>query len=298
MPISNYEDFPRYSVDGGASRDIFLAEGFSTIIYFEDAGHEYIYEILLSKLGMTQDIAVVCTGGKTKFLAISKEDSTTQRIFVCDKDYDDLTGEAKAYQGPEFVYLGRFCIENYLIAHSAILNMISELLKIRLSEIRERFDINSYWRTLIKQYHKLSQAYSIARKNRVAITTTKATLSDLLSMSDAGEQYPTDEYIESIKNSIIRWSKTNNGWITEPEYLSQQEETAFIAHEGFENISDNTETAHLCGKHLLRLLISEADSVFSSSINQGDYHDMYCRLISHSSIENLEPIKSAIIAKL
>ncbi|PIF52578.1 uncharacterized protein DUF4435 [Pseudomonas sp. 29] len=292
--MSNYKDLPIYSTEGGAARDIFLSEYFDLLFYFEDENQEYIYEQLLIKIGINEGYAVICTGGKTKFKEISKETSNKKRIFVCDKDFDDITGEAESYTGSQFIYLGRFCFENYLISENAIIGLLREKLKKTSPEISPTLDYQNYWERLTSQYEKLSRLFAVARNYRVGIKTTKADAKDLV--NDCEEYYlaPTDEYIDSIRNKIIENSQKNGGWITEKEYLPQLEQDAFNAREKFKHISDNSQTSNLCGKHLLRILILHSDKLFGSNVYEDDFQDIYCRLISHSDPNIFEPVRQSI----
>ncbi|WP_164454543.1 DUF4435 domain-containing protein [Pseudomonas viridiflava] len=292
--MGNYEDFPSYSCDGGAARDIFLSDYFDLFFYFEDEGQEYIYEQLLIKIGIKPRYAVICTGGKTKFKELSKEPSDKKRIFICDKDFDDITGEAKAYGDEQFVYLGRFCFENYLITEQAFSGLLCEKLKKTTLDILPKLQYKKYWEILIAQYEKLSRLYAISRTYRVPIKTTKTDAADLIKSCTDYFLAPTEEYIESFRTNILEQSLTKGIWITERNLLPQLEENAFISKQEYRDISDNSETSNLCGKHLLRMLILQADKVFGSQIYNGDFQDIYSRLISHSDPASFESIRISI----
>ncbi len=289
-----FEDFPSYSADGGAARDIFLSDFFDLFFYFEDEGQEYIYEQFLIKIGIKNKCAVICTGGKTKFKDISAEPSDKKRIFICDKDYDDITGEASYYKGKQFVYLGRFCFENYLITEQAILGLLREKLKKTTHEIAPKFEYEKYWSILRPQYEKLSRLYAISRSNRIGIKTTK-TDAELL-IESCGDYFlaPTEDYIEIVRCSIIEESLKKGGWITEKELLPSLEYAAFTPKEEYKTISDKSETSHLCGKHLLRIMIMQADKIFESNICSDDFQDIYSRLISHSDPRTFESVRLSI----
>lgn len=289
-----YEDFPSYSADGGAARDILLSDFFDLFFYFEDEGQEYIYEQLLIKIGIKPKFAVICTGGKTKFKVIADEVSNKKRIFVCDKDFDDITGEAVAYQGKQFVYLGRFCFENYLITEEALVGLFREKLKKTTPDISPKFEYEKYWGILRTQYEKLSRLYAISRNYRVGIKTTKTDAVELIKSCDDYFLAPTEDYIEAVRISIIEESLKKGGWITEKELFPQLEHDAFTPKQEYEGVSDDSETSHLCGKHLLRILILQADKVFGSEMCDGDFQDIYSRLISHSDPKTFESVRLSI----
>lgn len=290
-------DLPRYSADGGAARDIFLSDYFSLLFYFEDEGQEYIYEQLLIKIGYEKDYGVICTGGKSKYPAISRENIGSKKIFICDKDYDDITSEAAKYQGPQYVYLGRFCFENYLLEKQALSLLLGEKLKKTTQEIAQSFNLDNYLEILIKNYTPLSKLYAIARKEQLKIQTTKADAKDLAAPSDMYAA-PNEEYINTYRQKLIDLAETEGRWYADHENLLQMEANAFTPDERFKDISDNSATTHLCGKHLLRLTILQADKIFKSKLYESDYQDIYCRLISHSKAENFESIKTSIDAAI
>lgn len=289
-----YDDFPSYSAEGGAARDILLSDFFDLFFYFEDEGQEYVYEQFLIKIGIKPRYAVICTGGKTKFKDISNEKSDKKRIFICDKDFDDITGEAGAYQGKQFVYLGRFCFENYLITEEALLGLFREKLKKTTPDISPRFEYEKYWDILRTQYEKLSRLYAVSRNYRIGIKTTKTAASELVKNCDGYFLAPTEDYIESVRASMIEESLRKGGWITERELFPPLEHEAFTPKHEYKDVSDNSETSHLCGKHLLRILILQADKVFGSEICEGDFQDIYSRLISHSDPESFESVRLSI----
>jgi len=114
--LASVIDMPAYSVEGLNNRDLFLEGQNAVLIYCEDEGFEEFYGRLLRRLVpdvMYEDI--LCLGGKTEVLKKASEGPVAgkKRVFLLDKDFDDITGVIKSSAG--IVYLGRYSIENYLL---------------------------------------------------------------------------------------------------------------------------------------------------------------------------------------
>lgn len=293
--MATVADLPIYSHEGGAARDIFFADSVDVLFYFEDAGQEFVYTALLSKMGVRANFEVVCTGGKTKFRAAQLESSAARKIFICDKDFDDITGEAGTYLSYGFAYLGRFCFENYLLDVDALRSLVVESSRLQLRQVVLGLDFEQYISRLVTQYEKLGRVYAVARKHRIKIPTTKTDGDALL---ENGEDIPCDEYIDSVRDELIQWCEANNHWILDRETLKAQELTAFEVPEKYRDISDGTVTTHLCGKHLMRLVILKIDEIFSTNLRNEDVPLLYSRLMSYVSPDAFSTIKSRLFALL
>lgn len=285
-------DFPMYGRDGGAARDIFLADSVDVLFYFEDQGQEFVYDQLIRKIGIKENYGVVCTGGKTKYKEIYREISDAKRIFVCDKDFDDLTGEATEYVNRGFVFLGRFCFENYLISEASLIRIIVEEARMITRDVVSKIDLAGYMSRLMPQYEKLSRVYAVARKNRVLIPTTKTDAKELVADVDENDEpIPTDGYIHSVRQNLMGWCESNSHWITDEDALTAVEADAFLPSKGCETIADGSLTTHLCGKHLLRLTLLFIDRTFGTKFMEADFALLYSRMISHSEAVIFEPIR-------
>ena len=111
-----------YSDLGLEGRDIFLAEFSEVLFYFEDTDQESFYEKLISVIAPDhRKCKILCLGGKDNVLKVArtKNDLGCPRVFVVDKDFDDILDQVEKRVG--LIYLDRFCLENYLISFPAIL---------------------------------------------------------------------------------------------------------------------------------------------------------------------------------
>ena len=106
-----------YSEFGLAGRDLFMAEYSDVMFYCEDAFYEPVYEKLISIICPEHlSSSVECLGGKTQVIkkAKSLNDIHRPRVFIVDKDFDDILNEKENLPG--LIYLEKYCLENYLIS--------------------------------------------------------------------------------------------------------------------------------------------------------------------------------------
>lgn len=125
----NITGIPTRSADGRAALDVFYGEFNDVNFYVEDADQENLYETLLRKLFPSLRIArVFPLSGKKAVLqhaaAPENQESNPRRIYVLDKDFDDLLGTNVADH--RVIYLDRFCIENYLVEEAAVVEVVVE----------------------------------------------------------------------------------------------------------------------------------------------------------------------------
>jgi len=123
------EDIPSRSADGLAALDIFYSEFNEINFYVEDIDQENLYEVVLRNLFPAVRIdRIFPLGGKQAVLAhmMSVENAgiTAFRAYIVDKDFDDLLGIQVSH--PNIFYLDRFCIENYILEESAIVEVVIE----------------------------------------------------------------------------------------------------------------------------------------------------------------------------
>src|SRR6185312_11356320 len=114
--ISSVSDsvVPAYSGVGKGNRDLFLGFRNAVLVYCEDAGWEGFHERLLKRFSLEFDIEdVFCVGGKGELKRRRREKSEKLRIFLFDKDFDDLIGSVTS--GKDVVYLTRYSVENFFI---------------------------------------------------------------------------------------------------------------------------------------------------------------------------------------
>lgn len=137
---------PQRSEGGLAAIDVFYRSYNDFNFYVEDADQENLYFSILKKVFHNVDFAKIFPlGGKPNVLAHSKDPnngSLAKRIYILDKDFDDLLGQKENSQG--LFYLDRFCIENYFLEEEALVEVVVESQpKLKKEEIQEELSLHS-----------------------------------------------------------------------------------------------------------------------------------------------------------
>lgn len=120
---------PTRSADGRAALDIFYIDFNDVNFYVEDEDQENLYEVILGKLFPELDICRVFPLCGKKNVLIHASDpanvnSIVKSIYIVDKDFDDFLN--RKVNDERIFYLEQYCIENYLVDPSAIINVVIE----------------------------------------------------------------------------------------------------------------------------------------------------------------------------
>jgi hypothetical protein len=294
------DDFPVYSPDANYVKDLFLYDYVSAIFYCEDDAHESVYERLLRKIiPNIKDFAVVCLGGKSKLIKKCKEAPIEgiTRIFIADKDYDDLLG--KLYANSHFFYFDRACLENYLIDIGALRHICIEEEPLKLTEAKcslETADYENYYSSLKAAYEHVTRLFIITRKYNVDnVQTTKMGMDELLAGADINFPVPTDDWCTDFRQKIQSNCRGVNEWLSDPIAFDIQFADAFSPVAGANPLTNNTEY-HLNGKHLLRCVLRYIKSKLGVDLENIDCQKLYLRLINQIDFCSLNPLRDQILA--
>ena len=138
--------FPERSPHGLAALDVFFDDFNDVHFFVEDADQENLYEIVIGRMFPDITIArIFPLGGKSAVLLHSQEPNTRvsapRSVYLLDKDFDDLLG--KIVHRENLFYLDRYCIENYLIDVTAIVEVVVETHpKLKRADISNRLEID------------------------------------------------------------------------------------------------------------------------------------------------------------
>lgn len=161
---------PEYSADGMSALDIFYSE-FNDINFFvEDAEQENLYEVIVRKILPDLKIyRIFPQGGKPAVKIHSENNSAANNVYLLDKDFDDVLGKTSSTD-PRVLYLDRFCIENYLLDESAIIEFVIECKpKFKRNLVQTRLDLDNYLKELLSNLKPLFECYFLIQKNSLEI---------------------------------------------------------------------------------------------------------------------------------
>jgi hypothetical protein len=290
-------DIPIYSEAGIDVLDAFYQDYVAAIIYFEDEHHEAVYErIFLRLVPRLKSFQVICLGGKTKLIAKAKEarPAGAKRLFVLDKDFDDLLGCVFAHQ--DVYYLRAFSLENYFIDLQGIISLAVEMnprgLTVRAAT--ERCAVfPQYLARLRVSLERIARLFVVARRHRIDIQTTKLPVDTLLQGAAAGDPVPTDEWYEQYLKRFIDKLPASAEWLAQEELLQAELERALTTDKRVTfpvvPVAD-----HLCGKHLLGCVLRAAQAWLGVSFLELDVVELYARLAAHVDLKRLAFLEHAI----
>tara|TARA_R110000787_G_scaffold185031_1_gene296830 strand:+ start:1644 stop:2519 length:876 start_codon:yes stop_codon:yes gene_type:complete len=122
------QSVPERSEAGRAALDIFYSGYNDVNFYVEDERQENFYfQIFQRHFPNVRIERIFPLSGKKSVIAHSKDpdnDSIRKRIYLLDKDFDDLLGENE--EAESVFYLEKFCIENYLLDQCAFTELAIE----------------------------------------------------------------------------------------------------------------------------------------------------------------------------
>ncbi len=117
--------------------------------YFEDANKEHLYKTLLERACELPplDWGVYCLGSKTAVLRESRAYENAERkgpikIFVVDKDFDDLHGRTEWHA--TLYYWRNYSFENYVVNEDALVSVVSGRTTMPPGDVRAKLNFNSW----------------------------------------------------------------------------------------------------------------------------------------------------------
>ncbi len=284
------DETPRYSTVGLSNRDIFLAEKADLLVYFEDENWEEFYLSLLETVGISVDeISIFCLGGKSKLkqkLSESPEQGK-KRLFVFDKDFDDLVN--KVITSPEAAYLGRYSIENYFFSLPLFERfVVSQKKGVRKVEVQLLVDTTAV-DDFLSWYRQCCTYFIVAQKFRLRIESTKVEFADIaVTPSGARREDWWADYLSRFNERVA----IEAAHLLVGRRLQSELDNAFVARNA--DIADGDENCHLPGKHLLSFCVERVRTLLSKK----DEEDVYYKFMMNSLPFIPKPILDEIAERL
>jgi hypothetical protein len=241
------EGFPSRSADGLAALDIFYAEFNEINFYVEDIDQENLYEVILRNLFPAVRIdRIFPLGGKQAVLAhaLSVESAgiTAFRAYILDKDFDDLLGIQVSH--PNVFYLDRFCIENYMLEESAIVEVVTESHpKKRRQDIARDLDISQMVEHLLSSLKPLFICFACVQRFNLG----------LANCGEAPEKYCEKRRLWEIDQNAFRSYQGLLVKACKEQRLNPPFENPFT-DERISDIVAADEHTLVCGKYVVAML--------------------------------------------
>lgn len=288
---AEYGDALNYSEHARESLDFFETDFVDVFFYFEDEGHEVVYERFIMRLfPHLRHYRAICLGGKTKVIKKAKEERLEGNIyvFVVDKDFDDVLGVVETV--PDLHYLRKYSLENYLFDVRAFIAVAAEEIgrKSSHAEIAKKLeDFPAFAGQLVNALIRLARYFIVARKYGVDIQTTKMPASDLLKESGQDWPIPSEGWMEKYRTDFkALCNNPRNEWLLDDECFNSQLQAAF-SYQPAAAIGEVQAIDHVCGKHLIGCLSNFVDSRLQTALSAFDPPSLYTKLLNHVDMQPL-----------
>ncbi|KIC29724.1 DUF4435 domain-containing protein [Leisingera sp. ANG-S5] len=173
---SETQGIPERSAGGLAAADLFFSRFNDCNFYVEDADQENLYFEILRKIFPGIELAKIFPlGGKANVIDHARDaanNSIENRIYILDKDFDDLLEKKEDLQS--VFYLDRFCIENYLLDESALIELVVETHpKKKRESIREELSLQAMIPQIGEALRELFAAFFFVQKEGLGLSNCK-----------------------------------------------------------------------------------------------------------------------------
>lgn len=166
--ITPEQSVPARSDAGLAARDVFYAQFNDVNFYIEDETQENLYlELLKRMFPRMRLVQVFALRGKANAIAHARDRASQMRarnaVYILDKDFDDLLGVAVTQSN--IFYLDRYCIENYVLTESAMLQVaVDSAPHIARSTIKRKLAFAEFHSRLIASLKPLCRLFFVVQK--------------------------------------------------------------------------------------------------------------------------------------
>jgi hypothetical protein len=165
--ITVNQSIPKKTAQYLSAQSVFYEQFNEVQFYFEDAQKEELYYLIFKKLFSDINFTKVF-GLNGKVSVIEKAEKSINkknRVFIVDKDFDDLLG-LKRTNLKNLFYLDRYSIENYFFEEEAIKKFIISQMPNR-NRNTINFKLSPLIRKIIQKLKYLTIYFFVAHKNQI-----------------------------------------------------------------------------------------------------------------------------------
>jgi len=219
---------PAYSESGLAARDLFYGSVASLHFFVEDERLENLYEVIFKRVSpVFKNFKIFPLSGKKGVLAHVKagydEVEGVRRIYLLDRDYDDIAGLIEEHPG--LFYLDHYCIENVVLDEDALLNIcVQERPRVRKEDSRRAISYRETLSSWIDQLDALHRAFALVQKHGLGISNTDIAPEAFTVRGDPSvlSQTKIDAYVEQVCRLLL-----DNGVIDSAEEYGELSRKVF-----------------------------------------------------------------------
>ncbi len=168
-------DVPSRSDGARAALDVFYDEFNDVNFYVEDDDQENFYYLIISKYFPDVSVSKIFPlGGKMQVIKHSQKyagDETKIRIYIVDKDFDDLLDQVVILDN--LFYLELFAIENYVMEKQALIEVTVETSpKNGVAEITKRLNLDVVMDQIQKDVFEIFAFFYFVQKFNIDVKNT------------------------------------------------------------------------------------------------------------------------------
>lgn len=254
--------------------------------YVEDDHQESLYECILGRLFPEITVEQIFPlGSKAAVLDHAAKNKTGRRaVYILDKDFDDLLGTAANL--PTVVYLGRYCIENYVLEPIAIRHFIvSEKPTETIASVQTKFDVVTFLSDSISSLKSLFLHFFLVQKYALGIPNTHMSTAQFTAH---GKGWLIDgAKVHSYQKTVI----TAKPDLIDIKSESERHNSAFELNRRSRFVGSN-----ISGKYLLALLLRRITNLFK--VPGTDASSATFRLAEYCEFSSLKPVQREIARSL
>jgi Protein of unknown function (DUF4435) len=216
MREARMSGLPRYSELALSVRDIFFDDPKEIHFFVEDENLENFYEVLMSRLfPKISRFKIFPLSGKKNVLVharmSSQSNSHSTKIYVLDKDFDDLLGTILVLKN--VFYLDDYCIESSVIDEASLVKIcIEERPRILRNVIKQKISYQhamDHWLPILDKLHR---AFALAQKCELKIPNTDLAPEYFSTSTDLSElsHEKVSSYIASVNDALVVSGEISN----------------------------------------------------------------------------------------
>jgi len=278
------ESIPRKSDAFLKGIDIFYIQFNDVNFYIEDEDQEnFYYEILKKLFPKVKLNKIFPLRGKDNVIEkASKHIGDKKKIFLVDKDFDDLLGKIKTQSN--LFYLQQYSIENYLLNENSLKEyIIEEKPKTKLKTIARDFNFNSCIQSAADLFYDLTLLHLLVQSKGLKVKNTSTApekylqFGSTISIKAAGlEQYKMEIQLELEK--VDKRLKVDS--------QLKKLKAKFKFNCGLDLFS------HIPGKYLIKFFKCKVEHLFN--LASRDIDSFIFRLAKTSNFDNLGFLKATV----
>jgi len=265
------------------AKSVFFRQFNDIDFYVEDADQENLYFTILKKLFSTVKIGnIFPLGGKQNLIqrAIREAEDRRISVYIADKDFDDILNTTQIVKG--VFYLDRYCIENFLLEESAVVEYIkSEHPRLKAEAIRQKMNYGNELRDILNSLSDIFAVFLLIQFHQLHYKCTSLKPEKLCNETD--NTRPDKHAIENYFRFVAkRLSESTN-------LKLHQEIEKFKSHF---DVNDLT-ARNLSGEYVIWYLMHRIKKYFNSD-SHPSLDSVRYRLAQYCTFESLENLKNSI----